>query len=59
MIRVVSEKCPQDHICPMIRVCPKKAITQKGFSAPEINHKECIECMACVNRCPYKVFEKE
>jgi ferredoxin len=57
MIKVNSQKCPQDHICPMIRQCPKKAISQNGFDAPVVDTQKCIECMFCVNHCPYKAFE--
>jgi ferredoxin len=56
MIRVIKERCPEDHVCPMIRLCPKKAITQEGFKAPKVNHDECIECVVCVNNCPHRVF---
>ena len=58
MIEVINEKCPQNHLCPMIRKCPKKAISQKGFNAPEIDKSKCIECLVCVHNCPHGVFEK-
>ena len=58
MIKVNSEKCPQDHRCPMIRLCASKAITQNGFEAPTVDNKKCIECLVCVKNCPYGAFEK-
>ena len=58
MIKVHRDRCPQDHICPMIKVCPKNAIKQKDFKAPEVDNEKCIECMKCVKGCPYDVFEK-
>jgi len=59
MIKVAKERCPQDHPCPLIRICPQKAISQKGFNAPEVDNKKCIKCMLCVQRCGYKAFEKQ
>ena len=58
MIKILKEKCPKDHICPMINLCNQKAVSQKGFDAPIIDHKKCIGCMVCVQRCPYKAFKK-
>jgi Fe-S-cluster-containing hydrogenase component 2 len=58
MIIVNQKKCPEDHVCPMIRHCPTKAISQEGFKAPKVDTKKCIECMFCVNHCPHDVFEK-
>ncbi len=59
MIKVISDRCPQNHPCPMVRACPKKAISQKGFNAPEIDSSKCIKCLVCVHNCAYGVFEKE
>ena len=58
MIAVISEKCPQDHVCPMIRLCKQEAISQEGFQAPAIDDEKCIDCMVCVKKCPHNVFEK-
>jgi ferredoxin len=52
----VTEDCPQDHPCPLIRMCPKQAITQEGFGLPKVDKDKCIECMICVKRCPYGAF---
>jgi ferredoxin len=57
MIKVNLNKCPQDHVCPMIKPCPKKAIFQKGFNAPVVDNSKCIECMFCVKHCPHGAFE--
>jgi len=59
MIKVNPDKCPQDHVCPMMRRCPKNAISQAGFKAPVVDVDKCIECMYCVNHCPHKAFEKK
>jgi len=58
MIKIIKERCPQDHPCPLIRICQQKAISQKGFDAPEVDNKKCIECMLCVQKCGYKAFQK-
>lgn len=55
MSRIIidSTKCPQDHPCPLVRVCPARAISQDGFSAPKIDDEKCVSCGRCVASCPY------
>lgn len=57
---VVNEKkCPHNHSCPSIKVCPKKAIIQKdSYSLPIIDEKLCILCGKCIKFCPKGAFEK-
>ena len=43
--------CPQNHKCPIIRVCPVGAITQEGNGLPKIDEEKCIECGKCVRYC--------
>ena len=59
MINVISSKCPQNHVCPLVKRCPVKAITQEGFKAPKVDTKKCIKCMYCVNNCGYGAFVSE
>lgn len=49
---VKKSRCPQNHPCPSIRVCPVGALTQKGFSAPEADMDVCIRCGKCMYYCP-------
>lgn len=58
MIKVIAERCPQNHPCPVIRVCRFGAITQKGNDAPVIDEEKCTECMLCVRYCGYGAFSK-
>lgn len=51
-IVVEKTKCPQNHPCPSIKVCPVNAITQDGYNAPKINENLCIKCKKCVMYCP-------
>ena len=51
-VRVEIRRCPQNHRCPAIKVCPVNALKQKGNEAPTVDEKECIECGLCVQRCP-------
>ena len=51
-LRIITEKCPQNHKCPAIKVCPVGALTQKDFEAPTINYEKCIRCGKCSNFCP-------
>ena len=58
-IIVNARKCPQNHKCPAIAVCPEGAIRQRGiFSLPNIDEKLCIMCEKCVKSCPKGAFEK-
>ena len=42
-IIVNPQKCPQNHSCPSIAVCPKNAITQRDIrSLPTIDDAKCI-----------------
>lgn len=49
---VKTSRCPQNHSCPSIKVCPAGALTQKGFSAPVADMDVCIRCGKCVKYCP-------
>ncbi|MFA6088914.1 MAG: 4Fe-4S binding protein [Candidatus Woesearchaeota archaeon] len=48
----ITTKCPQDHRCPLLNVCPIGAISQKQVGLPVIDKKVCIKCGKCVNYCP-------
>jgi Fe-S-cluster-containing hydrogenase component 2 len=52
-------KCPQNHPCPAIRVCPVQAISQKGVGLPVVDNEKCINCNKCISFCPMGAFEKE
>ena len=44
-ILVNKQKCPQNHVCPSIKVCPKGAISQETpFSLPVVDAEKCIVC---------------
>ena len=49
---VIKERCPQNHPCPSMRVCPTKALKQDGFNAPTIDQEKCVHCGKCVRYCP-------
>ncbi|MDD5457045.1 MAG: 4Fe-4S binding protein [Candidatus Margulisbacteria bacterium] len=51
-LSVEVDRCPQNHPCPAIRVCPVGALSQKGFAAPDIDKEKCIDCGKCVRFCP-------
>ena len=56
-INVSKMKCPQNHKCPAIRVCPVGAIKQEGYIAPVIDLDKCIVCKKCVMYCPMGAIE--
>lgn len=49
---VKKARCPQNHPCPSVKVCPVGALSQKGFSAPDIDLNKCIKCGKCSTFCP-------
>lgn len=51
-ILVNKMRCPQNHPCPSIHVCPVGALTQKGFAAPDVDGEACIQCGKCIRFCP-------
>jgi ferredoxin len=58
-IIVNKNKCPQNHRCPAIAVCPTKAISQQSpFTLPVIDAEACIVCGKCMKYCPMGAFEK-
>lgn len=58
-LKVNKARCPQNHSCPSIRVCPVGALSQKGFSAPIVDQDKCIKCGKCVKFCPMRALSLE
>lgn len=52
-------RCPQNHRCPSIDICPAGALTQSGYSAPVADSEKCTGCGACVNFCPMRALSLE
>ncbi|MFA9465561.1 MAG: 4Fe-4S binding protein [Velocimicrobium sp.] len=53
---VDTTRCPQNHPCPSIHVCPVDALSQQGFLAPVVDKAKCITCGKCVNFCPMQAL---
>ena len=53
------EKCPQNHKCPAVKICPVGALSQKDFMAPVIDEEKCIRCGKCTNFCPKQALVLE
>ena len=58
-LNVIKEKCPQNHKCPSVKICPVNALIQEGFNAPTVDHDKCIKCGKCANFCPKKALVLE
>ena len=48
-LKIITERCPQNHKCPAVSVCPVGALSQDGFDAPKIDYSKCIRCGKCSN----------
>lgn len=51
-LTVKTDRCPQNHLCPAVKVCPAGALSQNGFAAPGVSQDKCIKCELCVKFCP-------
>lgn len=57
---IVDEKrCPQNHPCPSVRVCPVGALKQNGFNAPTVDYEKCTKCKKCVMFSPMRAIKSE
>lgn len=55
-MRIDQKRCPQNHKCPAIKVCPVGAISQNQFQVPTIDNNKCIRCGKCIRFCPMQAF---
>lgn len=55
-LTVLVSRCPQNHPCPSVRVCPVAALSQKGYHAPTVDYDKCIKCGKCVKFCPMRAL---
>ena len=58
MLTVNANRCPQNHRCPSIKVCPVEAITQDGFKLPKIDANKCVGCKKCIEFCPMQAIQE-
>jgi ferredoxin len=56
-VTILKERCPQNHPCPSVRVCPQGALMQKEFLAPVVDGDKCTDCAKCVRFCPMGAFK--
>ncbi|WP_302780741.1 4Fe-4S binding protein [Alistipes finegoldii] len=52
-------RCPQNHRCPLIPICPVGAISQQGDGLPAIDPQKCIECGKCIRHCGRQAVQKK
>jgi len=58
-LTVKKSRCPQNHPCPSVKVCPVGALIQSGFEAPTADQDKCIRCGKCVKFCPMQALMLE
>lgn len=59
ILAVKKSRCPQNHSCPSVRVCPVGALSQKGYAAPVVDMEKCIKCGKCERFCPMRALVME
>jgi Fe-S-cluster-containing hydrogenase component 2 len=57
-MKIIPERCPQNHPCPAIRVCSVDAISQEGHGLPVIDESKCIKCGECARFCPMGAMQE-
>ena len=55
-LTIIKDRCPKNHKCPAVKVCPVGALSQKDFSVPIIDYDRCIKCGKCSNFCPKRAL---
>jgi len=55
-MNVDERRCPANHPCPALKVCPVGAIIQTGNGLPRIDAKACIACGKCARVCPMRAI---
>ena len=55
-LKIIVERCPQNHKCPAIKVCPVNALSQEAFNVPTVDYNKCIKCGKCANLCSKKAL---
>lgn len=58
-LTIDKNRCPQNHKCPLLRVCPVGAISQDGHNLPVIDSEKCIECGKCSKYCGMQAVYKK
>ncbi len=56
VIKISKARCPQNHACPSVRVCPVGALKQKGYGLPHADMSKCVKCGKCINYCPMRAI---
>ena len=51
-LEVNKKRCPQNHRCPSVAICPVDALLQQHNEAPAVDEQKCILCGKCVDFCP-------
>lgn len=55
-LQIIISRCPQNHTCPAVKVCPAGALSQKDFGAPDVGRDKCICCGKCSDVCLKKAL---
>lgn len=56
-ITVDTNRCPQNHPCPAVQVCPVGALRQVEIHAPTVDLDKCTGCGKCIHFCPMGAFQ--
>lgn len=57
-MRINKKKCKNCLDCKVDKICQAAAVRTGKDGYPEIDDKECNECLRCVGSCPFNALEK-
>ncbi len=60
-ITIDAARCPANHPCPAVRICPVDAIIQEQVvtGLPVIDEEKCTKCGKCVRYCGMGAIQAE
>ena len=56
VLYINANRCPQNHRCPSLNVCPTGALMQDGYKLPKVDMEKCIKCGKCIKYCPMRAI---
>lgn len=56
VLKIIKERCPHNHKCRAVKICPVGALSQNINEVPKVNSDICIKCGKCSKLCSKKAL---